>query len=70
MTNYRLYTDGNVSDELHSRLVAFLHDIHVASKLHGFSIAHEDNQGAFIIEPYSEANIEWLKSSYYRAVSE
>lgn len=30
---------------------------------HGFSISHEDGHGGFLIEKYSESNIEWLNDA-------
>jgi len=30
------------------------------------SISHEDNQGAFIIEEYSENNADWLRDAFDR----
>lgn len=39
---------------------AFLEEIKSICEKHGFSISHEDWQGAFIIEKYDENNIDWL----------
>lgn len=38
----------------------FLEEIKTVCKKHGFSIAHEDVQGGFIIENYNSGNIHWL----------
>lgn len=38
----------------------FLEEIVQVCKEHGFSLAHEDIQGGFIVETYDEDNIEWL----------
>jgi hypothetical protein len=38
----------------------FLQEIAAVCKKHGFSIGHEDTHGAFIIEAYDKANIDWL----------
>lgn len=42
----------------------FLYDVIEISKKHGLSISHEDSQGAFIIEKYSDENIEWIQNSF------
>ena len=39
---------------------AFLTEIVRVSKEHGLSLSHEDTQGAFIVEKYSQDNIQWL----------
>lgn len=39
---------------------SFLQEIELVCKRHGFSISHQDNNGAFVIERYSEDNILWL----------
>ena len=38
----------------------FLEDIKSVCQKHNMSISHEDWHGAFIIEDYSEENIDWL----------
>jgi hypothetical protein len=38
----------------------FLEDIGAVCKKHGYSISHEDFQGSFEVEAYSEANRDWL----------
>ena len=45
------------------KMTAFFQDIIEVYRKHGLSISHEDGHGAFIIEPYSEANVEWLKDA-------
>jgi hypothetical protein len=42
---------------------AFLAELVQVCKKHGFSLGHEDTQGAFIVEKYAEDNIRWLKSA-------
>ncbi len=39
---------------------AFLRDIIKVCEEHGFSIEHEDGQGAFIITKFNEAAADWL----------
>ena len=41
----------------------FLQEIVSVCKKHGFSISHEDTQGAFIIEEYDETYIDWLMAA-------
>jgi hypothetical protein len=43
----------------------FLEDIVKVYKKHGLSLAHEDGHGSFIVEPYSEKNIEWLNACQF-----
>jgi len=44
-------------------LMDFLAEIKAVCVKHGLSIAHEDNQGAFLIEKYNENNIKWMYSA-------
>ncbi|MEW5958068.1 MAG: hypothetical protein AB1801_10115 [Chloroflexota bacterium] len=41
----------------------FLQEITSVCKKYGLSISHEDTHGAFVIEAYNEANIDWLVSA-------
>jgi hypothetical protein len=43
--------------------VDFLEEIKTLSKEYKYSLSHEDNQGAFIIEDYKEDNIKWLSDA-------
>ena len=43
---------------------AFLSDLVEVYRRHGMSLAHEDGHGAFIVEPLSEANINWLNEAF------
>ena len=45
------------------RIDAFLEEILAVCARHGLSISHEDGHGAFIIEPFSENNKEWLENA-------
>ena len=38
----------------------FLKEILEVCKKHGFSLAHEDTQGAFIVENYKDEDSTWL----------
>ena len=42
------------------KLKAFLKEIDEVCQKYGFSIAHEDEYGGFIIDEYKQENIEWL----------
>jgi hypothetical protein len=42
---------------------AFIRDIIIVCKKHGMSLAHEDSQGAFIVEDYKADNVEWLEAA-------
>lgn len=43
---------------------AFLADVEAVCRKHGFSLSHEDGQGAFEVEEFRESNIEWLKDAH------
>jgi hypothetical protein len=43
---------------------SFLLDLVLVYKKHGLSIGHEDRHGAFEIEEYQEANVDWLMSAH------
>lgn len=42
---------------------AFLDEIGAVCLRHGFSLAHEDRQGGFIIERFKAENIAWLNEA-------
>ena len=41
----------------------FINDIIEVYKRHGLSLAHEDEQGAFIVQEFKEDNIGWLRQA-------
>lgn len=45
-------------------MITFLEDIKQVCLKHNMSIAHEDYNGAFIIEKYCDENIEWLCEAF------
>ncbi len=42
----------------------FLYDVVAVCKRHDMSLSHEDVEGAFRVQPFSENNIEWLKAAF------
>ena len=42
----------------------FIDEVIAAYKKHGLSISHEDTQGAFVIQKFSEANVSWLRAAH------
>lgn len=48
---------------LEERAKAFLEAVAALSMAYNVSLAHEDSQGAFIVEPYDEGNVEWLMNA-------
>lgn len=45
------------------RMILFFQEIENICKKYDLSISHEDTHGAFVIEKYKEANIEWLEQA-------
>lgn len=45
------------------RIGAFLDEIEAVQRKHGISISHEDGQGAFILVPFSEGMLLWLRTA-------
>jgi hypothetical protein len=41
----------------------FLAELETVYERHGMSLSHEDTEGGFIVEPYSEANVAWLRQA-------
>jgi hypothetical protein len=52
------------TQEKTQKSIDFIEEIIAISKKYELSIGHEDQQGAFIIEPYSEGNSMWLRSAF------
>jgi len=50
----------------YKKLKRFFKDIENVCKKHGYSISHEDEHGAFVIERYSDYNIDWLKDAFLK----
>lgn len=51
------------SQENHAKLAEFIEEIAAVCKRHGLSIGHEDSEGSFIIRPYSDDDIDWLRDA-------
>lgn len=49
--------------ETPEKQIKFLEEIEAICKKYDFSISHEDWQGGFEIEKYSQSNIDWLKEA-------
>ena len=47
--------------ETPEKLIKFMQELEALYKKYDFSIAHEDQGGGFIIEKYSDFNMEWMK---------
>lgn len=61
MKRYRRYQPEGIDERVENPAIdAFLEEIKEVCKKHNLSIAHEDSQGAFVIEEYDEHNLEWL----------
>jgi hypothetical protein len=44
-------------------MLSFFDDIEELCEKYNFSIAHEDCHGGFLIEEYSQNNMEWLRNA-------
>jgi len=47
-----------------SKVRTFINALITVCRNAGFSISHEDQQGAFIIEKFEEDNVEWLRNAF------
>ena len=41
----------------------FINAVIALEREYGLTLSHEDVHGAFLIEPFSELNVEWLRQS-------
>lgn len=57
-------------DKYFPKVELFLDEIYAICKKYNLSLSHEDCQGGFIIEPYKEANIDWLDVASVNLISE
>lgn len=46
------------------KAIKFFKEYKELCERYNFSLAHEDCQGSFILEPYDENNINWVKGAY------
>lgn len=49
--------------ETPEKLIKFMEELEALYKKYDLSIAHEDQQGGFIIEKYSDFNMDWMKEA-------
>lgn len=52
--------------EMPEEMQDFLADIEAVCRKHGLSIAHEDEQGGFIVETLKEDNLNWVSGAAKR----
>jgi len=57
MKRWTLADDKDLENE---RIDKFLEEIIEVSRRHGLSLSHEDRQGKFVVQKYSQDNAEWL----------
>ena len=57
LNNTKLLTDQKVN------IICFLVELQALYKKYNISIAHQDSQGAFILEEFADENIEWIKNA-------
>lgn len=46
-----------------AQITAFLDDIEAAQRKHGISIGHEDAQGGFLLVPFDEDVLRWVRGA-------
>ena len=49
--------------ETPEKLIEFMQELEALYKKYDLSISHQDSQGAFIIEKYSDFNMDWMKEA-------
>lgn len=47
-----------------TEIISFFDDLEDIFTKHQLTLGHEDGHGAFLIEGYDEANINWLRSAH------
>lgn len=60
-TKFERFQIGKGRRDHNEKLDAFFADLEQVCIKHSLSIAHEDNHGSFIFEPFCESNMTWLK---------
>lgn len=58
------YNENKTIDKIIT--IQFLNEIELVCQKYNLSISHEDKEGSFIIESYSDKNIMWLRDSVIR----
>lgn len=57
------YNRNTKTSAANPKVEKFIDELIAVCKKHGLSLSHEDTQGAFIVEPYSDSNIQWLNDA-------
>jgi hypothetical protein len=64
------YNTATQKKEQHPKIDTFINAVCKLCEEKGFSIAHEDTQGAFIIEPWNQYDENWLQDAFVEIVPE
>lgn len=56
-------------EEVFPKVDAFIDAVIAVSKLHGYTIGHEDGYGSFVITKYEEDNSDWLRGAACQGVT-
>jgi hypothetical protein len=56
---------NTIDDEMRFKRREFLKKLRALCEQHGISIAHEDGNGAFLLEDFSEKTMRWLEQADY-----
>jgi hypothetical protein len=54
---------GTIMAEQSARVSEFIEEIVALSKRFGFSLSHEDGHGSFIVETFTQHNVDWLRDA-------
>jgi hypothetical protein len=59
----RWNTNKHIESE-NAAVDAFIEDLVTVYRKHNMSVSHEDGHGSFVIEPFSELNVEWISQAH------
>lgn len=51
-------------DRLSEKSKRFISDLEIVYRNYGLCLWHEDEHGAFIVRPFDEKALEWLRAGY------